>query len=348
MIKILNLFLIVILFLSFYSLPKIYAQKPQIILIPIERVTFSPQRNEFEKPGLKDFSVSVGNYEPVQDGALCRFTFRQVNERSDLNNPEILKDFSQDSRYVSRTCAGLLPASEQISNSMILVIEITNPGGQKIGTYINYFTNQDTPIAIVDPNEYAIPRELYTPPEINVIIDKTDLVVGDNIRGQVEIINRDDFVLKGFELKSTIQEKRGRIACDSLNYGGEKLNGSIIWLPSVKTFAQEIDEANCVEDEYAFEAKLASLTPSQATRLNFNLSIEQEGELKFDILTNLDQAGVSRTTQPLKISPKSNENQVSPWVYWFVAIVSIILLGISAYYGKKMYIRRKKESKNLK
>jgi len=326
------------------------------ILIPLEKFVFTPARDKFTKPGISDLEVKVVEYATITEGSNCKFTFAQL-PGSGLVNSQESSTVSQGSspavqtiitsKYQNASCGAVLKKADQKSVNIRVVVEITSPKGEVFGSYLNFLTNeyQDN-LKIVDQNNFTLPLELYVKPEINVILERKRLFVGDKVQVQIEITNNDNFVLKEFSIKNTIPDKIGMIDCNSFKVASERLNGDIIKLPKVEVFAQNNSDlvGKCVVDQFNFEASLSSLKSKQTTRLNFDVSVEKPGKLKFEITTNLDQGKISKVTDAIEIIVPSKDSSLLPsWV--FPTIVGVLLLAIGGGYGYYKYRVFQKQEK---
>lgn len=336
-------FLVFILSLiSFNFSPKAFAQaNSEPVLIPLENLEFTPKRNELSEPGKTDIEIKLGDFLPISDNSTCRFTFNQIGQNGVVIQTS---EYFVETTYLNRSCAGRLTKERQIAKNITLSLVVTTPDGQKFGSYLGFIIGQDTESLVIDPTKYSLPPELATKPEINIIIAKKQLIVGDKIRVQVEINNRDDFSLKNFELKTSVPDQIGKIDCQSFEFTENRLDGDIIFNPfkSLNVYAQSSDSASCTDSEYNFQLILASLEPGKTSRLNFDISMEKPGDLKFDFTTNLDQKGVSKQTSVVSvILPKQeNSNNIPIW-----AVVVAVILGLLIIFGIGFWFYKFRASK---
>lgn len=315
------------------------------VLIPLEKFVFTPSRDKFTKPGLTDLEVKVVEYTPITKGSTCKFVFAQLTnlESTARQANQSSKNTTTTSKYENNSCSAILKKAEQISINIRITVEITTPTGEVYGSFLNFLTTGfEESLKIINPDEYELPLELYVKPEVNIILERKRLFVGDKIKVQVEVTNNDIFTLKEFSVKNTIPDKVGKIDCGSFQSVKDRLNGDIIKLPKVEVFAQdEVFTARCAVDQFNFEAGLKSLKTKQTTRLNFDISVEKPGKLKFEITTNLDQGRVSKSTEAIEIIvPTIESDSISGWAIF--AIILGILASIGGGFGYYKYRQMKK------
>jgi hypothetical protein len=336
LIKSVSFLAIILLSIGSYSTPQTIAQTAtEPVLIPLENLEFTPKRSELTEPGKVDIQIKLGDFLPISDNSTCRFTFNQIGQ-----NGEAIQTSENfvETTYLNRSCVGKLAKEKQIAKNITLSLVVTTPDNQKFGSYLGFIIGQNTENLIIDPNKYSLPLELTTKPEVNIIIQRKEFIVGNKTQVQVEINNRDDFTLMNFVLKTNIPSKIGKIDCQSFKFTENKLDGQIIFnpqfSPSINTYAAEQNTANCVSDEYNFQLVLASLEPNKTTRLNFELGMEKPGDLKFDFTTNLDQKGISRQTSAITvIKPKGSDSSNFPvWVVVVAIIVAVLAIGGGIYW----------------
>lgn len=351
--KLLSIVAIVTLIANFTPTPiTLEAQtKNQPILIPLEKFSFNPKREDFTKPGITDLEVKVVEFSVIPAGSTCKFTFAQLeNSISTLTARQSLVNSQNtvSSKYENGSCAAVLKKEDQKSVNIRVVVEVTASTGEIFGSYLNFLSSQfQNSVDIIDQNDYTLPLELYVKPQVNIILEKKRLFVGDKVKVQIEVTNNDNFILKELSVKNSIPDKIGKIDCESFQVANQRLNGDIIKLPKVEVFAQDNNsnfEARCVLDQFNFEANLVSLKPKQTTRLNFDISVEKPGKLKFEITTNLDQGRISKTTEAIEIIvPTQDPNTVPGWVYTSIILGLIALAGGGYSYYKYRQIKKRQE-----
>lgn len=322
------------------------AQQNDTLFLPIDNITFSPDKAQFTNFGQVDLTVTVSDFSAIANQASCRFTFSQQNAEG--ANSTVVKNSS----YTNQQCVGVLTVAEQISDRIDINIIITNPDNQKIGTDLVFLASSESVEEdVVDPNEFEFPtRSLYIKPEISVVLDKSKLQVGNVITVQYQIRNRDNFILKNFELNSRIPDETAKIGCNSFAFTSTPLAGDVVNLPGlspIQTVAQGTDTARC-SDEFSFRVNLVGLESGKTTRLNFDIALEKEGELKFDIATNLDQGGISRQTGVVTvIKPADSSGSVPQIVYYIGFAVGATIIIAGGIFGYFFYRKWKEENTPL-
>ena len=347
--KIFSLVLFLSLLFPFSSINSLAQSTDEPVLIPLENLEFTPNRDQLTEPGVDDIQVRLGDFLPISNNSTCRFTFSQIG----LDGEAIqTSEYFVENTYFNRSCAGTLTRDRQIAKNITVSLVVTSPDGQTFGSYLGFIIGQNTEDLIVNPFEYSLPPELTTKPEINIRIARSKLQVGDTTTIQVEISNRDEFALQGFSFDAIVPDQIGRIDCESFEFTENVLDGEIIKNPfaPIKAFAQTEDQAGCGSDEYGFQLTLASLSPGRTTRLNFDITMEKDGDFRLDFTTNLDQKDVSKQTSNIAIIlPEQDSTEAFPT--WFigviVALVVLILAGLG--YWLYRYIKGKKDAKlNIK
>jgi|GEM_PF-4577217 len=350
--KFLAVFTIFLVFLSLVPTPIVLQAQSQNqpILIPLEKFVFTPKREDFVKPGVADLEVKIMEFSPITNGSNCKFTFVQFdNSPETLNSRAALSSSSKTltSKYENASCAAVIKKEDQKSINIKVLVEVTSNNGLTYGSVINFLSNEFQQRAeIVNPDDYTLPLELYIKPEINIILEKKRLFVGDKARVQIEVTNNDTFILKEFSIKNTIPDKVAKIDCDSFKAANERLNGDLIKLPKVEVFADNNAnlEAKCVLDQFNFEANLVSLKPKQTTRLNFDISVDKPGKLKFEIGTNLDQGRISKTTEAIEIIvPTADPNNLPGWVIASIFAGILFVAGLGYGYYKYREIKKRQD-----
>lgn len=343
--KLISLFAIITSIFSILPKPVVIEaqQVNPTILIPLDKFVFTPSRENFTKTGATDLEIKVIEYSAIPSGSTCKFTFAQLPEIS-TNQVTRSSEVSQTtitSTYDKATCKAVLKKEEQKSINIRVKVEITTSKGENFGSYLNFLTNryQDI-IKLVDQNDFTLPSELYVKPEINIILEKRNLYVGDKIKVQIEIKNNDNFTLKELSIKNSIPDKVGKIDCESFKVADERLNGDIIKLPKVEVLAQNNSpslEGKCILDQFNFEASLASLKSKQITRLNFDITVDKPGKLKFEITTNLDQGRISKATEAIEIIVPTQDKSQLPTIAYIGLILGALAIigGIYSYYRIK-------------
>ena len=118
------------------------------VLIPFERITFSPQRSAPEIFGDQDMTISVNtagsNFNYIQNGAICLIQARiqdAVNKNGTLTNQ--WTNLYQGTYSSTTGCSGTLSKNNQLAPWFSLKVKIVNPStgmypNMSFGTEFDY------------------------------------------------------------------------------------------------------------------------------------------------------------------------------------------------------------------
>jgi hypothetical protein len=324
-----SLFIGLVLVVLSFSLPSL-AQDTGTILIPVDKINFSPDEDEVSDYGQQDITISVDDYSSISEGATCDFEISQ-----NANPTPVVNQYSDT--YSGGSCEMIFLASQQVAGAFDLEIDIVNPDSQRFGIELVYFITSDDQFLIGD--DFQIDDRLYVKPEIEFIVPEKEIEVGSLTTVQVEVKNIDNFALRNFEVSVRVVEEVARVACDSLDFTEERLEGETVFEPLLNTLsgpkvnAQSGGSVQC-SDGYSFNINLSEVASGRSTKLNFTMETQKEGPLQFDVATNLDQGGISRKTDPVNvIRPQTTPTNYS-WIWWSLGG---LVLSIGAWYGYKRY-----------
>lgn len=292
-----------------------------MILIPISHLEITPNKQNFRGFDKTEVNIKIKDVKQIKEGSSCQFKINFNSEKSDFQSSKLKNNGL--STYLNNKCQTVIPKQGLDAKLAEIQVRINTENNIIYGLDFSLSNNLDEYLL---PENFNLPKNLFQKPQVEIILQKEDLQIGDKTKSEVLLTNQDNFPLKNFEVTTEIPNLVAEINCNS------------VFLKQLETEAEK-QVLDCQTNKIS--AKFTEIPAKSNFSLVFDIEIKNEGNLEMLILTDLDQKNLTKPSQLIKIIPKNpntaTKNMNYNWIYLLLAGfagISMIMIFVFSFQKK--------------